>query len=181
MTVWDDFAAHVADLSDAGLVVDDVLEQARLSFLPLLQERFLPAAALRSSESGSPWLLHQSEAMTVFLMSSPPGYVSSVHDHRGWGLVGQVLGEEVETRYRRGPDEEGLVRLEVAERRRVRPGEVVTIVPPAADIHQVVTLGSTNSVTVHAFAHDLVGEGFSLFEPALYSPSVYRGPYANAR
>jgi predicted metal-dependent enzyme (double-stranded beta helix superfamily) len=179
MEVWEGFGSYVAELRRGRLSPAEVLERTRAALVPLLDEAYLPPVAAIAQQPGMPWLLHESLAVTIFVMSGAPGYLSSVHDHGSWGMVGQVSGEEVETRYRQEQGPDGLVRLGLVERCRMRPGDIVTILPPDRDIHQVATLGATRSVTVHAFAHDILAHGFAVFEPTLYTPGVYQGSYAN--
>lgn len=121
-------------------------------------------------------LIHRSDLVTVFAIASPPGFMSTVHDHQAWGLVGQLSGEELETVYRPGgrtaPE---LVHLERISTRRLVPGDVVKILPPDHDIHQVVNVTGRPSVTVHAFSRDLVHEGFVEFLPELFAPVQFEG------
>src|SRR5262249_46638807 len=104
-------------------------------------------------------LLFDCEQLTAFAITSAPCYVSEIHDHGCWGGVGRVAGNELETVHRRLPAGDGRFRLEVVETRRMSPGTVSIITPPSRDVHRVATVGTVPSVTLHAFALDIVRRG----------------------
>lgn len=178
---WREFADHLAQLRTQASDVKVFSEQARRALAPLLRPELVPPDLTNQRRPpGTPYLLHRSPAATIFAMASPPGFVSTVHDHGSWGLVGQVSGEEFETGYRFATGKQGLVRLKLAgAQRHLRPGDIVEILPPDHDVHQVTTVGAINSVTIHVFARDVVGEGFSIFEPCLYEAISFVGGYSN--
>lgn len=159
---------------------DEILDKVRMLFSSLLNPAVLPPPLL-DLQLRSPlrFLLRRTEALTVFAIASPPGFVSSVHDHGSWGLVGQVIGEEIESLYQQKDTTGSMVRLELISTSSLRPGELVTILPPARDLHQVTTISSEPSVSLHAFARDPVQEGFNWFDPRWYEPEMYRGQYDN--
>jgi len=179
MTELESFAALVADLradeaTPAELLAESVGPFRRLLGSPLLESIGETAAAA----GGTRLLLHRSEAVTVFAMSSDPGTATDIHDHGTWGLVGQLMGAEVEHLYHISEDGPS-VTLSLDSSRSLRPGEVTTILPPDRDIHQVVNVGAGASVTVHAFAHDILEHGFTIFEPGPVSLLHYRGHWDN--
>lgn len=176
-----EFTALVASLRNAGASAAELVDGARDAFAGLLTPGVVPDALLDADRTTvARHLVHRSPAVTVFVIASPPGFVSDVHDHGTWGFVGQVAGEEVETVYRAdGPGPDGLVGLEPVARRRLRAGQVVAICPPEGDFHRVATLGRSPSVTLHAFADDVVHRGFATFEPRRYAPRIYTGTYDN--
>lgn len=178
------FAVGIADLRSTGDSPERLLAKAEDPFRGLLRSELLPPALRSPNSPGSArYLLHRSDAVTIFAMVSPPGSVSAVHDHGAWGMVGQVSGQEVEHLYAtEDKDLEGNgIRLERVASHHRKPGDVTTILPPGRDIHQVITVSSEPSVSLHAFAHDLVHRGFTLFAPTVYEPLHYTGYWDNER
>lgn len=176
------FAADIADLRSTGDSPERILAKAEDPFRGLLRSELLPPALRSPNRPGAGrYVLHRSDAVTIFAMVSRPGSVSAVHDHGAWGLVGQVSGQEVEHLYT--TEDEDLVgdgiRLERVTSHHLKPGDVTTILPPGRDIHQVITVSSEPSVSLHAFAHDLVHRGFTVFAPAVYEPLHYTGHWDN--
>lgn len=176
---FDRFAAHVGALRSRGLAPEPLLAEVESPFRDLLRPELLPPELRAGRKTSARHLLHRSEAVTIFAMASAPGSLSDIHDHGTWGLVGQVIGEEIEQGYASEPATgEGVVLKRVSSRR-LKPGEITTVLPPGRDIHQVVNIGDGPSVSVHAFAHDLVQHGFTVFKPAFYAPVTYTGHWDN--
>lgn len=173
------FAAHVGESRALGLEGERLLERVLATFRPLLTKSILPPVLLEEGSTIIRYLLLRSESITVFAIASPPGIVSAVHDHGSWGLVGQVQGEEIETRYRRDRTDEGLWRLQPTGRHRLRSGDITRIVPPDRDVHDVITVSAMPSISVHAFGRDPVKEGFTCFSPELFGSREFRGLYDN--
>lgn len=167
--------------------VEELVEHVKTALVPLLDPALLPSALFDDSTRGPlRLLLHRSEVVTVFAIASPAGFVSRVHDHGCWGVVGQVSGIETEDVYRLNQQEVvsdkedgGLVDLQELASSHLRAGEVVSIVPPDRDIHEVRTSMDGPSVTLHAFARDPVSHGFKYFQPRLYATHRYSGIYDN--
>lgn len=170
----------VADLRSSGMGIDRLLAEVEGPFRGILRPELLPYALIRPNRARTVrFLLHRSDAVTLFAIASAPGSVSDIHDHGAWGLVGQVLGQEVEHSYRIEYTGSETVSLRCVSSRRLKPGDVTEVLPPERDIHQVVTVSPEPSVSVHAFAHDLVHRGFTRFTPTLYSPLPYSGYWDN--
>jgi len=169
-----------ADLGDGERLVAEVKEE----LVPLLQRSWLPPQLLdEQAQIPVRYLLHRSDAVTVFAILSPPGFVSSIHDHGSWGVVGQVTGVEREVVYEMHAEAEvggpGLVGLRQTTSTELAAGDIVAIVPPHRDLHEVRTLGSTPSLSIHAFGRDPLQGGFAYFEPRLYEPFRYSGLWDN--
>lgn len=165
--------------------VETLVEGVKRALAPLLDPGALPPDLFQEALLDPVrLLLHRSEVVTVFAIASPPGFASKVHDHGGWGVVGQVSGVETEDVYRARTGEvevEGenrrLIGLEHLSSARLHPGDLVCIVPPDRDIHEVRTSLSGPSVSLHAFVRDPLSHGFSYFEPRLYATHFYTGRY----
>lgn len=173
------FAALVRSLEGDGVANGELLEALRSPFVELLDPALFEHVAPVSARRGGCVLLHASPSVTLFAMASPPGFVSEVHDHGSWGLVGQVAGAEMETVYDTPVAGGDVVELQPRSSRRMNPGDVATIDPPRRDLHRVVSIGADTSVTLHAFARDVVHDGFTLFTPHTFKRVTYAGRFDN--
>lgn len=157
--------------SDLGSALRDALDDPRL----------LPDEVMRRPlRSGfATHLLHTSPTFTVFASATAPGALPPVHDHGSWGLVGLYRGVEEEIRFdRAGPRTDGVgPGLVEVGRATFHQGEIVPIGPPPADVHQVLNRGTESSLAVHLFRHDLVAQGFAVYEEPGYR-RVPTGPIA---
>lgn len=177
MTPFERFAALVSSMRCDGATSVDLLTGLRPPFVELLEPDLFGEVRPVSAKRGGCVLMHTSPEVTLFAMLSPPGFVSEVHDHASWGLVGQVSGMEMETRYETPSDTDELVQLQALASRRMAPGDVAVIDPPDRDVHRVVSIGAEHSLTLHAFARDVVHEGFTLFVPTAYKRRTYAGQF----
>jgi len=92
-----------------------------------------------------------------------PGQVTPIHDHRVWGLIGMLRGEEISQNYVRN----GLGEL-VAEGQPVRltPGAVEKISPSELDIHQVSNAFSDRvSVSIHVYGGNIGAVSRAVYLP----------------
>lgn len=115
-------------------------------------------------------LLHSSPEFSVFATVTAPGNALPVHDHGSWGVVGVYRGLEEEIRYEPSsqllPGEPMLIEVGRVVH---RPGDVMAVRPPPADIHAVANAGTEWSVCVHLFAEDPLVQGFNLYLPPAYT------------
>lgn len=169
-------AGLITDLRSSCADANQLLAEAEGPFRSTLSPKLLPSELIRPDRvQTARFLLYRDDAVTLFAIASAPGAVSDIHDHGTWGLVGQVMGQEVEHAYQiEYVDAEG-VALEHVSRRHLKPGDVTLVLPPERDIHRVVTVSPEPSVSIHAFAHDLVHHGFTRFTPGRYSARPYSG------
>jgi len=123
-------------------------------------------------------LLHVSPNFSLFSSVTAPGALPPVHDHGSWGLVGLYRGIEEEIRFDHPSATEGPAPgLVEVGRDTFRQGDVMTVGPPPSDVHQVLNRGGETSVTVHLFRHDLVAQGFAVYEVPGYR-RIPTGPIA---
>ncbi len=87
------------------------------------------------------------------------------HDHRTWGVVIGLEGEETNVTWRRLDDgaTAGHAELEKAAETTVRCGDVCRLMP--ADIHSVRNDGAEDSMSLHIYGRDLATTGRSEFDP----------------
>jgi len=133
----------------------------------------LPAPVIATPRFGfGTCLLHTEAAFTLFASVTAPDAPTPIHDHGSWGMVGLFRGVEEEIRFDRVPPAEGQAWSGLVETSRatVHQGEVVVVGPPPADVHRVVNLGRESSVGIHLFRHDLVAQGFVIYEEPGHRP-----------
>ncbi len=129
------------------------------------------------------WLLFRAadHSLTLFSLVVPPSSATPVHDHLAWGLVGLYRGEQDEVVYRRtdnAQNEERAV-LQVAETRRLRPGDFYTLMPPDGDIHMVKTVSENASISIHLLGSDAGCIWRHSFEPEAQLVHRFRSGYSN--
>jgi predicted metal-dependent enzyme (double-stranded beta helix superfamily) len=153
-----DFVAVVRELigsagspAEAAEAIGPLFPQllADQSWLP---EEFQEPAAESGMGGGiGQWLLFRAadRSLSLFSLVVPPGAQTPVHDHLAWGLVGLYRGTQDEEIY---TERDG--RLELLERRMLRPGDFYALVPPRDDIHRVRTTSAETSVSIHLLTND---------------------------
>lgn len=129
------------------------------------------------------YLIYRSGDRDLSLMSLvlPPETSTPVHDHLAWGLVGLYSGEQEEWVYRRtdtAADEEKADLIEI-EQRRLKEGDFYELLPPEGDIHQVRTLGSEPSVSLHLLGNDIGCVWRHRYEPHEHRAFPFRSGYSN--
>jgi predicted metal-dependent enzyme (double-stranded beta helix superfamily) len=101
------------------------------------------------------YLLHcdARERFSVVSFVWGPGQATPIHDHRVWGLVGVLRGEEQVERFRRLPD--GTLRAD-GPPTRLFEGEVDAVSPSRGDIHRVAN-GRTDhpSISIHVYGGNI--------------------------
>jgi len=162
----------------------------RPSFTRILNNQtWLPAAFTRPDPSGGmgegvgSYLIYRSESRDLSLMSLvlPAGASTPVHDHLAWGLVGLYAGEQEEWVYRcvEIDEKNGTAELVETERRRLFPGDFYDLLPPDGDIHQVRTVGSAPSVSLHLLGNDIGCTWRHRYEPRESRVYSFRSGYSN--
>ncbi len=81
-----------------------------------------------------------------------PGQGTPIHDHRVWGLVGVLRGEEISVRYQQQPD--GSLRADAPER--LTAGQVAAVSPSIGDIHAISNgLLDASSISIHVYGGNI--------------------------
>lgn len=117
------------------------------------------------------FLLHADsrQRFSVVCFVWAPGQTTPVHDHRVWGLIGMLRGEEVSQNYALTAD--GL-RPDGAPIR-LRPGDVEAVSPRIGDIHQVSNaLSDRVSISIHVY-----GANIGAVRRATYQPDGTEKPF----
>jgi predicted metal-dependent enzyme (double-stranded beta helix superfamily) len=89
------------------------------------------------------------------------GQGSPVHDHCTWGVIGQLEGEEEESRFRLTA-----AGLELIGVHRARRGDVAHVYPPARDIHQIHNRTASPTISIHIYGGDIGSQRRHVYDPA---------------
>jgi predicted metal-dependent enzyme (double-stranded beta helix superfamily) len=123
------------------------------------------------------WLLYHAEdgSLSLFSLVVPPGSQTPIHDHLAWGLVGLYRGTQDEEVYapRAG-------RLDLVERRALRPGDFYVLIPPRDDIHRVRTTSAETSVSIHLLTNDTGCVWRHAYDAESGEARPFRSGYVNA-
>ncbi len=101
------------------------------------------------------YLLHcdARERFSVVAFVWGPGQSTPIHDHRVWGLVGVLRGEERVEKFHRLPD--GSLRADGAATR-LLAGEVDAVSPARGDIHRVANgSGDHPAISIHVYGGNI--------------------------
>jgi predicted metal-dependent enzyme (double-stranded beta helix superfamily) len=153
-----EFVGNVERAVDEASSPEAACEAIRPRFAELLADgEWLPveyqAPAPESGMGGGigQWLLYRAGdgSLSLFALVVPPSSETPIHDHLAWGLVGLYRGTQDEEIYARNGD-----RLDLVERRALRPGDFYALLPPRDDIHRVRTTSIETSVSIHLLTND---------------------------
>ncbi|MGE4242138.1 cysteine dioxygenase [Ramlibacter sp.] len=143
-------------LDEAGDDEPRLLAQGQQRLAQLVAEdAWLPAKYLEAEpEKFTQYLLHRDtrKGFTVLCVSWGPGGWSSPHDHKTWGLIGQLRGAESTRVYRDAVAGQPLVLQSECV---LRPGETTAVSPTLGDIHEVRNVFDGDSVSIHVYGADL--------------------------
>lgn len=151
VAVLSEFVETCRSLLDAP----DAAERVAAALLPLLADAealSVEVEALRPP-GGGPAIVHRSDDLTVLGLAVPAGFVSPVHDHTIWAVVGIYTGDEDNVFYRRGDDGAGTVGIVETGRAVLRCGEVLALPPDA--VHRIANSGTDTMRAVHVYGGDL--------------------------
>jgi len=185
------FIAEVKTVVANTTVIKERLAAIRPAFhRVLLDQGWLPAEFRRPAEAGgmgkgiANWLLYRDTDSTLSLSALvlSPGTATPVHDHLAWGLVGLYAGEQDEEVYEavRVVKHDGRhAELKLVARNRLAVGSFYELIPPAGDIHRVVTISPEPSISLHLLGNDIGCVLRHRFEPGTGEVVPFRSGYTN--
>ena len=114
------------------------------------------------SKAYAQYLLYRpaDHAFSVVSFVWNPGQGSPIHDHCTWGVIGQLEGQEEESRFRLQNN-----RLERIGVVLARPGDVSHVYPPTRDIHQIINRSSTPTISIHIYGGDIGSQRRHVYDP----------------
>lgn len=178
------FVAAMTRLADSGAGAPGFLAEARPRLRDLVAvDDWLPEGFDRAPDPPGfgQRLLYcdPAERFSVVCFAWGSGTRTPVHDHRAWGLVGQLRGEEISREMIPGapgtPMQPGRVD-------RLRAGEVMAIgpgLPGQYDIH-CVEKGLPGSVCIHVYGSNVGAKPRAVFDPATSTATEFVSGYDNA-
>jgi predicted metal-dependent enzyme (double-stranded beta helix superfamily) len=116
-----------------------------------------PRFKKRGAATYGRYMLHRAPLFNVTAVVWGPGDGAKAHNHDTWGLVGVLVNELQETRFRRRDDgsQQGFADLEIKSVNTNAAGMVSTLLPPGDDIHEMLNVTQENTVEVHVYGKDL--------------------------
>lgn len=104
-----------------------------------------------------------------------PGQSTPIHDHRVWGLVGVLRGEEISISYERTG---GALKAGPAER--LGQGSVAAVSPDLGDIHAISNgLSDRSSISIHVYGGNIGTIRRSSFDAETGAPREFISGYSN--
>lgn len=120
-------------------------------------------------------LLHEEEdhSNAVFVLAWLPDRGTPAHNHKTWGVVVGIEGEERETWWRRIDDgtKPGYAELERQTENRVGPGQASCVLPE--DIHTVWNETDKVTLSLHTYGKHINFTGRSEFDPSAKTEKAY--------
>ncbi len=143
-------------LADARVSGPEMMDKAE----PLLQalindDDWLPEPfATPHPEHYCQYLLHCDPLERFSLVSFVwmPGQCTPIHDHRTWGLIGLLHGQERCTEYEHSADGDSLVEKGA---RLIGPGDIDRVSPWERDIHRVENSGNSVAISIHLYGANI--------------------------
>jgi len=105
-----------------------------------------------------------------------PGQGTPIHDHRVWGLVGVLRGEEMSVSYQRQAD--GSLHAEAPTR--LKAGNVVAVSPQIGDIHAIFNgLSDASSISIHVYGGNIGRIRRAVYDAKTGTPHDFISGYSN--
>jgi predicted metal-dependent enzyme (double-stranded beta helix superfamily) len=154
------FDAFVRDMhgvmDEAGEAEAVILEKGRALVAALVaDDSWLPAEYTQPHpEHFKQYVLHRDgeRGFTVMSVVWNRGQSAMAHDHKTWGIIGQLQGAEREREYEDPvPGQPLKLRSETV----MRPGDTCVLSPGTGDIHDVANAFNGVSVSIHVYGADL--------------------------
>ena len=120
-------------------------------------------------------LLHEEadHSLAVFILTWMPCRGTPVHNHKTWGVVVGIDGEETDTIWERLDDGKrpGYAKLARGQERKIGPGQTSCVL--SEDIHRVDNRQGKTSVSLHTYGRHINFTGRSEFDPDANTESVF--------
>lgn len=132
-----------------------LLDGQRLLAQLVAGDEWLPARYLEARPGEyTQYLLHRDaeRGFTVLSVSWGPGGWSGPHDHKTWGLIGQLRGQESTRTYCNPVAGQPLV---LQSECLLQPGQTTAVSPTIGDVHEVRNAWDGDSVSIHVYGEEL--------------------------
>ena len=174
------FVAEAARIVDSRATEASILAELgpKLQAL-IMSDDWLPAAyAVTAGSTYRQYLLYADplDRFSIVSFVWGPGQGTPIHDHRVWGLVGVLRGEEVSTSYERQQDGS----LRAGEPVRLATGTVVAVSPRLGDIHAISNgLPDKSSISIHVYGGNIGLVRRSVFDAQTGTAREFVSGYSN--
>jgi predicted metal-dependent enzyme (double-stranded beta helix superfamily) len=174
------FVAEVAGVVEAKLDESATLAQLapKLKELVVADDWLPDAYAAADGRAYRQFLLYADplDRFSIVSFVWGPGQGTPIHDHRVWGLVGVLRGEELSVSYARQPD--GSLRPGATER--LPKGTVSAVSPEAGDIHAISNgLSDGSSISIHVYGGNIGTIRRSVFDATTGAEHEFISGYSN--
>jgi predicted metal-dependent enzyme (double-stranded beta helix superfamily) len=175
-----DFVAGMTALADSGAPDARLLEEGGELLRTLVAvDDWLPAPCALPGPTYRQYLLHCDplERFSIVSFVWGPGQRTPIHDHRVWGLVGMLRGEEVSTEMLPGAPG---TPIRPGRQDRLLPGAVMRVSPATYDIHVVENaIADAPSISIHVYGANIGAVARSTFDPATGARKRFISGYSN--
>ncbi|MGY3604854.1 MULTISPECIES: cysteine dioxygenase [unclassified Bradyrhizobium] len=150
------FVADTARIVESEQSESSILTQLGPKLAALVSaDDWLPLAfAVADGKAYQQYLLYADplDRFSIVSFVWGPGQGTPIHDHRVWGLVGVLRGEEVSVSYERRPDGS----LQAGPPVRLPRGAVAAVSPQIGDIHAISNgLPDAPSISIHVYGGNI--------------------------
>lgn len=175
------FVTEVARVVEAKLNESETLARLapKLKELVLADDWLPDAYAAADGKAYRQYLLYADplDRFSIVSFVWGPGQGTPIHDHRVWGLVGVLRGEELSVSYTRQAD--GCLRPGISER--LTRGTVAAVSPQIGDIHAISNgLSDRSSISIHTYGGNIGRIRRSVFDATTGAEQEFISGYSNA-
>ncbi len=151
MTVLEEFVETCRSVLDRA----DAADRVAAAMTPVLADSDALSAAIEAHRppGGGPAVIHRSDDLTVLGLAVPAAFVSPVHDHTIWAVVGIYIGAEDNVFYRRADADNADGGIVETGRAVLHTGEVLALPPDA--VHRIANSGTDTMRALHVYGGDL--------------------------
>lgn len=140
--------AAMADAENKALAARQFLEQTLRENDPMDMVNILNAAVPKGADIGE-MIVHRSPELTMLYARVPPRFQSGIHNHTVFACIGQLIGSEASTIYRKTDDGQG---LSVANTLTAEVGQVISL--PEDVIHHIENPNYETAHSLHVYGGD---------------------------
>jgi predicted metal-dependent enzyme (double-stranded beta helix superfamily) len=161
--------------SEAGILAE---LSPKLKALVAVDDWLPPAYAAADGKAYRQYLLYADplDRFSIVSFVWGPGQGTPIHDHRVWGLVGVLRGEEISVSYERRPDGS----LQAGPPTRLPQGTVAAVSPEIGDIHAISNgLSDKSSISIHVYGGNIGTIRRSVFDAQTGAASEFISGYSN--
>ena len=174
------FVADAARIIDAEQGEAETLARLgpRLEALVADDDWLPPAFTVADGKAYRQYLLYADplDRFSIVSFVWGPGQGTPIHDHRVWGLVGVLRGEEISVSYERSHDGA----LKAGSPVLLPRGRVAAVSPLIGDIHAISNgLPDAPSISIHVYGGNIGRIRRAVFDPATGAAHDFISGYSN--